>query len=93
MQQIKINGKKFLVDPSNLQIIEPTELEQQMKSLGQIIKRKRAKLEMTLKSLAVETGLSVSLISQIENGMISPSLKTLLGLSKALKVPFKIQNF
>lgn len=59
------------------------------KEIGTTLKKARTKKDLTLKQLGDETGLSVSLISQIEHGKIAPSLSTLLKLSKALKIPLK----
>lgn len=47
----------------------------------------RKKLGITVADLARGTGLSVGMLSKIENGLISPSLTTLQTLSRALGVP------
>ena len=56
-------------------------------AIGREIKAFRTKLGLTVADLAVSTGLSVGMLSKIENGMTSPSLTTLKSLSKALSVP------
>ncbi len=47
----------------------------------------RNKLGITGGDLAAATGLSLGMLSKIENGMTSPSLTTLQALSRALGVP------
>jgi len=51
---------------------------------GQRIKQARLQKGLRLKDVARETGLSVSLISQVENNNTSPSLSTLVKLSNFL---------
>ena len=55
--------------------------------VGRRIREKRKSRELTLKQLANRTGLSVSLISQIELGKSAASMSTLHKLSTALAVP------
>ncbi|SIQ34855.1 helix-turn-helix domain-containing protein [Halanaerobium kushneri] len=45
--------------------------------VGEKIKLERLNHDLTLQELADETGLSVSFLSQLENGKIAPSLKAL----------------
>ena len=59
------------------------------KEIGEKLKKARTQKNLTLKMLGEQAGLSVSLLSQIEHGKISPSLATLLKLSKTLKIPLK----
>ncbi len=47
----------------------------------------RQELSMTVVEVAREAGVSVSMLSKIENGITSPSLATLKALSRALNVP------
>ncbi len=62
-------------------------IEDRLKStLGERIRESRTDRGLTLLQLARRTGLSVSLISQIELAKSSPSTATLLKLSRALKV-------
>lgn len=65
------------------------EEENLYKSIGSKIKKSRSQKKMTLKDLSEQTGLSISLLSQLEHGKISPSLSTLMKLSKTLKLPLK----
>jgi len=59
------------------------------KSIGEKLKKVRIQKNLTLKELGDRTGLSVSLLSQIEHGKVSPSLSTLMKLSKNLKISLK----
>jgi transcriptional regulator with XRE-family HTH domain len=54
--------------------------------VGEKIKELREDKAMTLEAVAKRTGLSASVLSQIENHMISPPLGTLIKLAKALGV-------
>ena len=54
--------------------------------IGRRIRSKRHESELTLKQLANRTGLSVSLISQIELGKSAASMSTLHKLATALQV-------
>lgn len=55
--------------------------------VGRRIRTKRHESELTLKQLANRTGLSVSLISQIELGKSAASMSTMHKLAAALGVP------
>jgi transcriptional regulator with XRE-family HTH domain len=54
--------------------------------LGRRLRERRTLAELTLKQLANRTGLSVSLISQIELGKSAASMSTLHKLATALQV-------
>lgn len=54
--------------------------------VGKRLREKRSAAQLTLKQLANRTGLSVSLISQIELGKSAASMSTLHKLATALKV-------
>jgi len=56
-------------------------------AIGRELREFRHKKEMTVADLARATGLSVGMLSKIENGVTSPSLTTLQSLSSALSVP------
>lgn len=56
------------------------------KSLGETLRTLRQERGLTLKALATKTGLSVSLISQIERAETSASLSSLYRLAAALEV-------
>ncbi len=54
--------------------------------VGKRLREKRTAAQLTLKQLANRTGLSVSLISQIELGKSAASMSTLHKLATALRV-------
>jgi len=65
---------------------EPKEnnLEQ---AIGHEVRMLRKQLGLTVTDVAAATGISVGMLSKIENGNISPSLTTLQSLSRALGAP------
>jgi transcriptional regulator with XRE-family HTH domain len=56
-------------------------------AIGHEVRAYRKKLGITVTDLAAATGISLGMLSKIENGNISPSLTTLQSLSRALGVP------
>ncbi|WP_296745017.1 helix-turn-helix domain-containing protein [Mesorhizobium sp.] len=56
-------------------------------AIGHEVRALRKKLGITVADLAATTGLSLGMLSKIENGITSPSLTTLKSLSHALGVP------
>lgn len=56
-------------------------------AIGREVKTFRAKLNLTVAELADAAGISVGMLSKIENGLTSPSLTTLQTLARALGVP------
>ncbi len=56
-------------------------------AIGREVRAFRKKLGITVADLAAGTGLSLGMLSKIENGITSPSLTTLQVLSRALGVP------
>lgn len=83
-------GKETKLETENGQdphaVREPKEnnLEQ---AIGHEVRILRKALGLTVSDIAGATGLSVGMLSKIENGNISPSLTTLQTLAKALGVP------
>ncbi len=71
-------------DPHALR--EPKENNLEM-AIGHEVRAYRKQLGITVTDLAAATGISLGMLSKIENGNISPSLTTLQSLSKALGVP------
>lgn len=61
-------------------------------AIGRSVRELRKRQRMTGADLATQTGLSVGMLSKIENGVISSSLGTLQTLANALRVPL-IQLF
>jgi transcriptional regulator with XRE-family HTH domain len=53
------------------------------------IKKIRKEKELTQLKLAEKAGIAQSFLSNIENGLQSPSLKNLEKISKALEIPIK----
>lgn len=56
-------------------------------AIGRQVRELRKRQRLTGSDLAAAAGLSVGMLSKIENGVISPSLNTLQVLANALKVP------
>lgn len=56
-------------------------------AIGREVRAFRRKQEITVAELALMTGLSIGMLSKIENGNTSPSLTTLQTLANALSVP------
>lgn len=56
-------------------------------AIGRQVRELRKRQRMTGSDLAAQAGLSVGMLSKIENGVISPSLNTLQVLADALRVP------
>ncbi|OIQ44668.1 MAG: MerR family transcriptional regulator [Roseobacter sp. MedPE-SW] len=56
-------------------------------AIGRQVRELRKRQRLTGANLAELTGLSVGMLSKIENGVISPSLNTLQVLADALRVP------
>ena len=58
-----------------------------MEALGAQVKVLRQSLSITASEVAQAAGLSVAMLSKIENGQTAPSLATLQSLAAALNVP------
>ena len=56
-------------------------------AIGRQVRVFRRRQEVTVAELATTTGLSIGMLSKIENGNTSPSLTTLQTLANALSVP------
>jgi transcriptional regulator with XRE-family HTH domain len=56
-------------------------------AIGREVRTFRKKLDLTVGELAKRAGLSIGMLSKIENGLSSPSLATLKSLSQALGIP------
>jgi transcriptional regulator with XRE-family HTH domain len=56
-------------------------------AIGREVRTFREKLGLNLSELANAAGMSVGMLSKVENGMTSPSLASLQALSRALQVP------
>lgn len=56
-------------------------------AIGREVRAHRRQKSMTVADLADQTGLSIGMLSKIENGNTSPSLSTLQTLANALTIP------
>ncbi|RMB00622.1 helix-turn-helix domain-containing protein [Eilatimonas milleporae] len=56
-------------------------------AIGTTVRKLRKQLHLTVGELAAVAGVSVAMLSKVENGQISPSLATLEKLARGLKVP------
>ncbi len=72
-----LRDKGLLIDPEEALLIE----------IGKNIRRRRKAQELTLKQMSRRTGLSVSLLSQIERAESSASVSSLFKLARALDCP------
>lgn len=80
------NGLKPALTQDPHAVREPRANNLEM-AIGHDVRTYRKKLGITVADLAAATGMSVGMLSKIENGNISPSLTTLQALSKALGMP------
>lgn len=71
-------------DPHSLRVNREKVLEV---AIGREVRAFRRKQEITVAELSATTGLSIGMLSKIENGNTSPSLTTLQTLANALSVP------
>ena len=71
-------------DPHRLRDISARNLET---AIGRVVRSLRHQQGLTVAELAGVTGLSIGMLSKIENGATSPSLTTLQALSHAFSVP------
>ncbi len=74
----------FEQDPHRIREISERNLEA---AIGREVRNFRRQQGMTVADLATVTGLSIGMLSKIENGNTSPSLTTLQVLSHAFSVP------
>ncbi len=77
-------SKALSQDPHKLREAREKVLEV---AIGREVRAQRRKQEITVADLSASTGISIGMLSKIENGNTSPSLTTLQSLSHALAVP------
>jgi transcriptional regulator with XRE-family HTH domain len=70
-----------------MEIILSTKADNISTRVAQAIKRRREQMELTLRDLAMQSGVSASAISDIERGAKSPTISTLDALARALGLP------
>ena len=61
-------------------------IQQHRRLLGEAIRSKRERAELTQEKLAEKAGLSTVFISRVERGKESPSVDSLVKIAKALNV-------
>ncbi|MEZ7812809.1 MAG: helix-turn-helix domain-containing protein [Paracoccaceae bacterium] len=83
-KKIQRSSSRLSQDPHSTRQILERNLEA---SIGREVKTLRRQQNMTVADLAQMTGLSIGMLSKIENGNTSPSLKTLQVLSHTFSVP------
>ena len=74
------------LDQNPHRIREPREKVLEL-AIGREVKSHRRQRSMTVADLAASTGLSIGMLSKIENGNTSASLNTLQTLADALMIP------
>ncbi|MCQ0988057.1 helix-turn-helix domain-containing protein [Jiella marina] len=79
-----VNKPALTQDPHAIREPRESNLEA---AIGHEVRGYRKKLGITVSDLSSATGISLGMLSKIENGNISPSLTTLQALSRALGVP------
>ena len=72
---------------SNMSSKQPAPNSVLERSIGADVRRRRAELGIGLTTLAKASGISPGMLSRIERGLTSPSLKSLQALALALHVP------
>ncbi len=60
--------------------------QQHRRILGETVRAKRTKADLSQEALAEKAGLSTVFISRVERGVESPSLDSLVKIAKALQV-------
>ena len=83
-KKAKVSDTHLTQDPHAVREVREKKLEV---AIGRQVRELRKRQRMTGSELATQTGLSVGMLSKIENGVISPSLATLQTLANALRVP------
>lgn len=78
------NPPELTQNPHDIRELRPKSLEI---AIGRQVRQLRKSQNMTGGELALLAGVSVGMMSKIENGVISPSLQTLQALAHALGVP------
>lgn len=79
-----MTASRLTQDPHNLRSPREGTLET---AIGREIRTLRQRQSLSVADLASETGLSLGMLSKIENGNTSPSLTTLSAIAQALGVP------
>ncbi|MEE4187690.1 MAG: XRE family transcriptional regulator [Roseobacter sp.] len=83
-QKRPLGSASLAQDPHSAQ--EPREKVLEI-AIGREVRTHRRQQNITVAELSAETGLSIGMLSKIENGNTSPSLTTLQTLAHALSIP------
>lgn len=83
-EKAEVNETRLTQDPHAVREVREKKLEV---AIGRQVRELRKRQRLTGSELATQTGLSVGMLSKIENGVISPSLATLQTLANTLRVP------
>ena len=75
------------IEPAGVHGARPSGSQTLEASIGNQVRTLRKRGDMTVLDLANQAGLSISMLSKIENGGTSASLSTLQALAEALNVP------
>lgn len=76
-----------MVDVTTESNAPPEDARSLERALGHQVRHLRRERDLSVSDLAAAAGISVGMLSKIENGQISPSLSTVNALSQALNVP------
>lgn len=68
---------------------KPSKAKVNTEELGRAIRRRREELDLSLRDVANETGVSASTLSRIENGTGKPDVENIAGLTTWLDVPME----
>jgi len=82
----KKNSKNMPLNQDPHRVVEAREKVLEV-AIGREVRGFRRQKEITVAELSALTGLSIGMLSKIENGITSPSLTTLQTLANALSVP------
>lgn len=82
--RVSDTGSSLAQDPHRVRVEKERNLEA---AIGKEVKALRQNQNITVKDLAKQAGLSLGMLSKIENGATSPSLTTLQLLANGLGVP------
>lgn len=80
-KELRIRNKCFIITT-----MDTATLKSLVSEIGKIIRRFREKTGRNLADVALSAGISTSMLSQIERGVVSPSIETLFEVCRALKL-------
>ena len=86
VEQLDVSMTNSLLQQDPHRVVENREKVLEV-AIGREVRTYRRKQEITVAELSATTGVSIGMLSKIENGNTSPSLTTLQSLANALSVP------